>query len=95
MAEQTQQDLESGKKFLLPTWFSEGLIENRNPVRTVRDHVSQTLAQMAEATGITEERLAAIEHNAEHPPAAVLDAISAGAGIDPRILRRMYDEPDA
>ena len=84
----------AGKTFVLPAWFSEGLMANRNPVRTVREHFSLTPVQMTQIAAISEERLATIERNGELPPAAVLDAISSGVGIDPRILRRMYDAPD-
>lgn len=94
MADQAFRDLASGKQFLLPVWFSDALIATRNPMRAVREHFSHSSAQMAEVAGITEEQLAAFERNETQPPVTVLDAISASVGIEPRILRRMYDEPD-
>lgn len=95
MAERTRRDLASGREFLLPVWFSEGLIAHRNPVRAVRVHAARSLAEMAAAIGLPEARLAMIEGGTEQPSTANLDAMSASAGIDPRILRRMYDASDA
>ena len=94
MAEEAMRNLASGKDILLPVWFSDGLMARRNPVRIVREHFAKTLAETAEAAGIAEERLRAIEAGEEQPPNAVLDAISASVGLDPRVLSGMYaDEP--
>ncbi|TXN21688.1 helix-turn-helix transcriptional regulator [Methylobacterium sp. WL9] len=95
LVDEARAALDAGTEFLLPVWFSDGLMANRNPIRTVREHCSRTPAQMAQAAGITEEQLARFESGKALPPAAILDAISADAGIDPRILRRMYEETDA
>ena len=93
MAEKAMANLASGRDILLPVWFSDGLMARRNPVRIVREHFAKTLAETAAAAGIAEDRLRAIEAGEDAPPPAVIDAISASVGIDPRILGGMYEEP--
>ena len=89
MADTAQADLASGRDFLLPVWFSDRLIARHNPVRIVREHGGRTLEQAAQDAGIAVERLRRIEDGDEPAPVAVLDAVSEGAGVDPRILQRM------
>lgn len=92
MADKALSELASGRDFLLPVWFSDRLLARDNPVRIVREQGGQTLEQAAQDAGIAPERLRRIEAGEEAAPLAVLDAISAGARVDPRILRRMHDE---
>lgn len=92
IADRARQDLEAGRTILLPVWFSDGILARRDPVRIVREHFGLSPAEMAQAVGVPEARLQAMESGAERPTAAMLDAISARVDIDPRILSGIYDE---
>lgn len=90
LVEETRAALDAGTEFLLPVWFSDGLIARRHPIRIVREQAGRTRAQVAEAAGIGEAPLAAIEAGTDEPSMPVLDAVSAATGNDPRILRAMF-----
>lgn len=94
IARAARSALDANTECLLPAWLSDGLRAGSSPLRVVREHFGRTPDRMANEAGITVEHLVALESGGQPPSRPVLDAISVGVALDPRLLRGLYATDD-